>query len=754
MIGITAVRQTAALTAALLSLLLAPRGDAAGEWQVPEAALRYKLNLSRKPTHATAGYYAQLPDGGILRGAMPSPVVMTEDGKVVPSFLLWQNSESGFSIVFADPGSAAKSVYVYARTDRPPQFWKPESGITPSAILCASPGRDTLAVAQNLAKLGRVDPAVHSRNKAGTTRAPLSIGGDETGRPRPGCFYLLAYVNAPEVGKYWVSPFILDGAGEVLIDGTRLNPKENSKRWGGTGASFDFKAGLHRVEIFQTAPGTGPYDSSKKGGGLMYLTWGTPKDRFKEVESRVINDAEIVRSGACAIDSVEGRDGAPVACAWASPGLTYWFADEDPLIIYDLQAEKTGNADDTTFTWTFPEGGSLEGKSVQWLFPGFRESKVKLVAKNAKGVSQCVLPFFGFGTLATSLDNAPHREAFRAVLGKMLEAYPRNPDPVAGWSEAYWNNLLRTVEGGEGYPVLRELFTNRWETVRKKLGTVQVTALQDVLLDIVQRDNPGEAVKWLEKFYAGATDFPRRNELKLHHAEVLLFYLGDRKLAGQVLTPLAGVPGDIGERAKVRLGDLAFLEGDLNKATSYYADLQNRARAARNAPGKISGGLVTNQLLEAGPAKPNTPEWKSSPLALQGDPKAAPAGRGGALHEVSLSENVRTLTEGGYLLEAHQALQLWEHEFPLSKISGDFIIQESALYMKSGDWKRAKPMLEAYCREIDASSFLPDAAGMLITCVRQLKEPRDSIREIIEKVKGRLKYHPVVKDLDAFLAGK
>ena len=43
---------------------------------------------------------------------------------------------------------------------------------------------------------------------------------------------------------------------------------------------------------------------------------------------------------------------------------------------------------------------------------------------------------------------------------------------------------------------------------------------------------------------------------------------------------------------------------------------------------------------------------------------------------------------------------------------------------------------------------------MLITCVKQAKEPGDSIRELIEKVKGRLKYHPVAKELDAFLAGK
>src|SRR3954466_12062728 len=108
------------LTFALLGSVLAET-----EWQVPEAALRYKVTLSKKPSHATAGYYAELPDGGILRGQTPSTTVMTEGGKLLPSFLLWQNPETGFSLVFADPGDASQSVYVYARTDRPAQYWQP-----------------------------------------------------------------------------------------------------------------------------------------------------------------------------------------------------------------------------------------------------------------------------------------------------------------------------------------------------------------------------------------------------------------------------------------------------------------------------------------------------------------------------------------------------------------------------------------------------------------------------------------------------
>jgi hypothetical protein len=91
-----------------------------GEWHVPEAAFRYKLDLTQAPTHASAGYYVHLPDGGILHGTTPATVVTTEDGKVLPSYLLWNNPESGFSIVFADPGSQTRSVYVYPNPGAPP----------------------------------------------------------------------------------------------------------------------------------------------------------------------------------------------------------------------------------------------------------------------------------------------------------------------------------------------------------------------------------------------------------------------------------------------------------------------------------------------------------------------------------------------------------------------------------------------------------------------------------------------------------
>ena len=756
MVGHSAARCAAAAWLGICLLLPAVRTHAAGEWQVPEAPLRYKLDLAGKPTHPTAGYYVHLPDGGILRGTSPATVVMTEDGKVLPSYLLWQNAESGFSIVFADPGAAARTVYVYTQSGRQPQLWKPETGLTPSPILCTHPGRDSLGAAQALGKLGRVEPVVHSSNNAGIPKAPFSIGGDQTGRPRPGSFYLLSYVEAATAGSYWIAPFILNGQGEIHIDGTKINPKERSKVWGGTGASVDLTQGLHRVEVFQTASGTGPYSSDQNSGGLMYLTWHPPAEEIKGAESRVLKSSEIARSGACNLTAVEAKDGTPVAVAIARPSLCYWFENEEPLLIYELSALSAAHPPGTTWTWSFPDGAAIEGAKVQWLFPGLRENKLKLTVKSGQTTSTCTVSFFGFGTEKTSLENSGHREAFRKVLATMLKAYPRSPDPVAGWSEAWWNNLLRTVEGGEGYPLLLQLFTDHLEATRKKLSPGQLFTLQDLFLDLTQRQNPRETLPWMQKFMSDASAVARQSELKLREGELQMYYLGDRKLAEKIFTTVAALPGEPGERAKIRLGDLALLDGDLNKATGFYADVQTRARTRRNAA--PAGGLVANQLLKGGPTQPAAPDWRSSPLALQSSSKTGggPDVKRGALQEVSLSENVRTLTDGGFLLEARQAVLTWEIEFPLSKISGDYILRESALYIKMEDWKRAQPMLEAYCREIDASSYLPDAASMLIACVKSTKQPPASIRDLIEKVKGRLKYHPVAAELDRFLstAGK
>jgi hypothetical protein len=727
-----------ALGALLLSLVLPTH--AADQWQLADAPLRYKLDLQRKPTHPSAGYFVSLPDGGLLRGNKPATTVVTEDGKILPSYLLWQNVENGFALVFAKPEGEVKSVYAYIQPGAPARVWNPATGLTPSTILCTFPGsgHDNIATSQSLASLGRVEAGVHWAQNPGHPSAALSIGGDLTGRPRPAAFYQLSHLDAPVAGEYWVAPFVHTGQGEVRIDGQKIEPKKKSEKWGGIGAAVTLSKGLHRVEVLQTAPGTGPYASARDG--LMYLTWRPPNEQIKNWEARSIKASEVAQSGACNLVAVESRDGAPLAAAKTNPSLTYWFENEEPLVILEFNALNMGYPADAKVSWTFPEGATIEGSRVKWLVSGFHDGKVKMTVKSGQTVSSSMVPYFGFSTQNTTLENARHREAFRDTLAEMLAVFPKNPDPVTTWGDSWWNNIFRTIEGGEGENLLSRLFADHFEAMRKRLAPAQMEILEDVFLDVTLRDHPEENFMWLKKFFASTSDITRQNDLRFREGELHMYYLNDRNKAEKLFTILSSERTPVAESAKIRLGDLALLAGDLNKATKFYADVQNRARAVRNTASVPTGALVSKQLLAGGTS--------ATPLL---SPKATPDMKGGALQEVSLSENVRTLTAGGFLLEARQTLDAWETEFPLSKISGDFILREAGIYMKMNDWKRARPMLEAYCREIDASSYLPDAVSALILCVQASKAAPGSIRGIVEKVKDRLKFHPIAGQLDNFL---
>lgn len=713
----------------------------ASDWQVADAPLRYKLDLLQKPTHASAGYFVALPDGGLLRGNKVGTTVVTEDGKILPSYILWQNLENGLALVFAKPEFEASSVSVYIQQGGPARMWNPNTGLTPGSILCTFPGRDNLAAAQTMVGLGRVDGAVHWAANLGHPSAAFSIGGDPTGRPKPAAFYQLSHLDAPVPGEYWVAPFFHTGQGEVRIDGVKLEPKEKSKQWGGTGAFVKLGRGLHRVEVLQTAPGSGPFSSNPKDSGLMYLTWRTPKEDLKNIESRAVNASEMARSGSCKLAAVETREGNPVAAARISAGPVYWFGNEEPLLIFEFAALSAAYGPDAKVSWTFPEGATIEGAQVKWLVPGFREGKVKMTVKSGQATSTSYIPYFGFSAQKTTLEKADHRSLFRDTLADMLAAFPKSPDPITTWSDAWWNNIFRTVEGGQGESLLRRLFADHFEVVRARLSPTQMTTLEDVFLDLTLRDHPDENFNWLKRFFAGTTDVARQNDLRFREGELHMYYLNDRRKAENIFTLLSTARNELGERAKIRLGDLALLSGDLNKATSYYADVQNRARLTRNTPGVSVGKLVTKQLIGGA----------SDPQATTTS-KAGPDLKGGALQEVSLTENVRTLTEGGFLLESLQALDAWEAEFPLSKVSGDFILREAQIYIKMKDWKRARPMLEAYCREIDASSYLPEAVSALIFCVQSSQADPASIRGIVEKVRDRLKFHPVASQLERFLS--
>jgi hypothetical protein len=763
--------------AGVMGLLIVCASGAAAAWDVPQAPLRFELNLTRAPTHTSAGYFVHIPDGGVLPQPNPQPHVVASDGTVLPSFVLWQNDATGMGVVFQAP-SAGGRVTLYVLPATRLRLWTPASGLTPSAMLCTQSGRGGKADALALAGLGAVSSTVHYRNRAGVPLAPLSVPGDLSGRSGPCAIYMLTHVAATDPGRTWIAPIRFGGDMEVRVDGKALALQARIRKPAGTGQYVDLSAGLHRLEIFcWTSQGSAPRN------GLMTLMWQTPKTSIAQMggaraadlpfpgtsmwEGRKLHNQEIVRSGSASIVSAVTRQGGPVAAFEAAPLENLWFEGESAVMVYSLAARRGGAPSDTRYSWSFGKDVQVDQSTVQWLFEGGRDHMVSLTAQSDKGRSTCRVPIYPYTSQRTSLNHQASRARYLAAARDGFTAAPAKADPTASWSAAHWNNLFRCLELDKGRALLTHLVDVRWGLLEKKLSPERRALLQELALDFAPRVDPKLALKWIAQFERAARGTTAKALLKVMRAEVMLYYMDDVDGARVVLDHVirSQQKDEAGELARIRMGDIAFGLGDLNTAMKIYGDVQNRSKhqraasdvaaaaaaaAVQPAPKRKLSGLARSKAelqarrRKAKPA-PIAPVGRSFAMGQQG-PVAE--WKMNALLDVSASENVKSLIEQGFLLEAKQALRRWEREFPLSKINGDALVNEARFYMAVKDWRRARAILAPYCEHVDASSFMPAAVEALLKCKVELKESDAQIVEFCKKMKKKLEFHPAGKFLE------
>ena len=72
-------------------------------------------------------------------------------------------------------------------------------------------------------------------------------------------------------------------------------------------------------------------------------------------------------------------------------------------------------------------------------------------------------------------------------------------------------------------------------------------------------------------------------------------------------------------------------------------------------------------------------------------------------------------------------LRRWEREYPLSKISGDFIIKEVRYHRARQDWPRVRVLVEAYCRENLAAYKIPREIEFLAEL------PKSSVLKVLRR---------------------
>lgn len=747
-----------------LFFAMAPTVAAQGGWAVPSAKICYSLKIIEAPKVPECGYFVHLPDGGLLGGKPPVTTAIAPDGRTLESRLMWHSAERGFYLVIQDPGPGAKTLDVYVSDKGKPNYWTPESALRPGTVLCTLPGTDLMATARTLSNFATLPSGMSLNLHNGIPRAAFSIGGDLLSRPPPWVFYMMGNIVAKSAGEFWIVPFTKQGTTVMLVNGQEITPTNQMPGWGGTGAFVQLQQGINRIEVYQTASHADEY--------LFYLAWAPPYEQFRKPvqNARGVVGEDIARSGSAQLTLVKNQNGSTVAAGVAQPYLLFWLENEPPLVTYKFSALTEGNPPDTKYTWIFPGNATVEGPKAPWIFPANTETSVTLVAKSGKGVSRAEIPFFAHSFLPANLNRPTHTHLFREALVQMLRSYPARADALQQWSVGHWNNLFRTLEFGKSRELLEMLFQKHGPALAAQLKPAQILWLQNMLLTELETSDPAGAAKWFDYFKVNFKTPETAQRLKLREAEIAIYAAGDFEKAQAILNPMNTKQIALAGKAQICLGDIEFLKGNLNGATAFYSQAQALAKARRNAPDASSasaGGLAANAILIKDAPKPAAPVASPTPAStfaakIQQRNEARDAAKtqlesakglakAGAIQDVSFSENVATLLEGNYMLEASQALEAWEEEFPLSKVSGDYIIREAQWNAKAGNHKRAVAMLTAYCTQIDASSFLPKAVTQLIESSAQVPESKAKTREVAESVLNRMKFHPVASQLEDYL---
>ena len=197
------------------------------------------------------------------------------------------------------------------------------------------------------------------------------------------------------------------------------------------------------------------------------------------------------------------------------------------------------------------------------------------------------------------------------------------------------------------------------------------------------------------------------------------------------------------------MGDLEILSRNLNEATQRYGDVQTRAKAGESdnpGAGRLHEAPPSGPMKSADFArlkarsKGGAKEAEGKAATDMEPPPSVATWKLAAIRDVADSENVAALIDQGCYQEALQALRSWERSFPLTKITGDYILREAKLYMALKDYKRARVILSAYCDLVDTSNFLPEALQMIKSCMIYMNEPEAEIAKYEKAILKRTQF--------------
>ena len=464
----------------------------------------------------------------------------------------------------------------------------------------------------------------------------------------------------------------------VVVDGQPLCswPGLHSAEGGVTGTygrQVKLTKGKHKIEYYHGYLGKGTH---AKAAPQACMALGWQKESSKKTDPFIaVPPTAFVHTPSATVAPPVKND---------APATAHFVFSQDALLIYDQPSGFTGNYQYVRYNfsnhstgkvdsvlWDFGDGvTSAEPRAVSHVFVDDAPYRVKLTMKSGDKSDTCEVdvPFITPMSNATINEDSTVKEFCKAV-----RAYPFDKLPVKVLSRVF--ELVDVLERPLLLEPIAEVLYKKYPT-----GPLAVRAKR-ILAKSYSITDPKKALPLLQSF-AESND-PSAIEFKVDLIELYLHKFRDFAKVKEVAESyvLANAPDStMGMIAKVKQGDIFLLQGDLQKAEEKYRQAQAAA-------------------------------FKEI------DSREIDVRQGGH------SETVGALITSGKLRAAREALIEWEAQFPVSKITGDFILVSSRYWEAIGDYRRALDDMECLIKINPLTPYLPQIEYRMGNAYRFTGEP-------------------------------
>jgi len=700
---------------------------------VPDAALRADVALRERPADPDLGVYVQIPDGGLLP-RFPVVEARGADGKPLESLLLWHTPADALGLVFRPP--AAGEVVLYIRSAPALPRRPPATALKPSLFLFTRAGNPSIENAKSMASEW---PPAQGAAAGRVTR--IGVRYNPFGPNDHFSSWFTGWFKLDRRETLYLAT-ISDEGSEIHLNG-RLHAAwpglhdRSAGAKGEFGKSATLDPGWHRVDYFHFEV-TGEQEMS-----LLWKREGSGDKLPVLMEGAIwgkTGHAELIR-----LTAADGR-----VVGWVGGNLQadgYLWVANQPVHLHTFTCGGVIPSDAVSIAWDFGQGPvSAASPSCAWLVGGGEgQPPGTLTVTSPAGVSRQTFRIVSLATpRAHSLNNPADRLLYRQTFLAMAQAVPKGKDPCAAWSADLWATLVAALDTYTDGPLLMEIFNRAWPTAQK-LPDEQRHAIEDRFAETLRLVGDTSAqLAWIERLEKNERNRARQFRWREERIACHLYDRGDINSArrdARFMREAANSPEEI-QRAVLRLGDVERLADNRDQAARFYADAQERYRS-RNRLGGAAATAVGGQprFQGLGVFKPGESPNKAPPplRAATQELKRADAWKLYAVNDAAQTSTIRAYLAQNAVAEAFATLAQWENDTPMSKIGGDFPMAEARVYAHAGDHRRVAAILAAYRRADLMTSQLPEAMGLLLDALMQLRrfqEARDLAEEALKRFEG------------------